>query len=390
MAPADPDRSPPSASGFADAGMERVAAIAWDGSAPVIVDQRQLPERLVRWRLASVEDVVEAIRVLAVRGAPAIGVTGAYGVVLGLDLAKPRNSAEARSTLDRLDARIGGARPTAVNLPAATARVRAAALQAGDDPAAIRAAALVEARSIHEEDAAASTAIGEHARRLLAGRRRILTHCNTGRLATAGDGTALGIIYALAAAGELDEVIACEARPLLQGARLTSWELNAADVPNRLIVDAAAGAAMAGGLVEAVIVGCDRVAANGDTANKIGTYALAVLARHHRIPFYVAGPLSSFDPAVAHGGEIPIEERDADEVRAFGGRPTAPAGTAVWNPAFDVTPAELVDAFVTELGVLEPPYDQSIAAALDGRRPAQRIEPSAPELGAVHVAGVSL
>ncbi len=271
-----------------------IASVRWDGGAPVIIDQRHLPQALVHWRLATVDDVVAAIRALAVRGAPAIGIAGAYGMVVGLDEGLP---------LDHLVDRVGGARPTAVNLSWAVRRVADAARAAGQDPRAQRAAALDEAVAIQEEDRLACAAIGEHGRRLLEGRRRILTHCNTGRLATGGDGTALAAIYAKHAAAELDEVLATEARPLLQGGRLTAWELAAAGVPHRLIVDAAAGPAMATGLVDAVIVGCDRVAANGDTANKIGTYSLAVLARRHGIPFYVAGPRSSFDrlPPPARG-----------------------------------------------------------------------------------------
>ena len=335
--------------------VQPIASVRWDGGAPVIIDQRRLPQALVHWRLATVDDVVTAIRSLAVRGAPAIGIAGAYGMVVGLD--------EGLS-LDDLVERIGGARPTAVNLSWAVRRVAGAARAAGPEPGAHRAAALDEAIAIQEEDRLACAAIGEHGRRLLEGRRRILTHCNTGRLATGGYGTALAAIYAKHAAGELDEVLATEARPLLQGGRLTAWELAAAGVPNRLIVDAAAGPAMASGLVDAVIVGCDRVAANGDTANKIGTYALAVLARHHGIPFYVAGPRSSFDPATPTGEGILVEERAADEVRGFGGQSVAPPGTGVWNPAFDVTPANLIDAFVTDIGVIEPPYERTIREAL--------------------------
>ena len=210
--------------------------------------------------------------------------------------------------------------------------------------------------------------MGRHGRSELAGRTRLLTHCNTGRLATGGDGTALGVVYAKHAAGELDEVVACEARPLLQGGRLTAWELGRSGIPHRLIVDDAAGAAMAAGMVDAVIVGCDRVAANGDTANKIGTYALAVLASHHGLPFYVAGPLMTFDAATLDGSHVIIEERSAAEVRGFGAAVTAPGGTRVWNPAFDVTPAALITGFITEVGVLRAPYPEAIAAALAGRR----------------------
>jgi methylthioribose-1-phosphate isomerase len=341
-----------------------VAAVRWADGGPVIIDQRLLPGEVREWRLASVDELIEAIRQLAVRGAPAIGIAAAYGIPLGLAEAAPRDAADARAAVDRLVALIGAARPTAVNLTAALERVRAAVRRAPDDVPAIEAAALTEAQAIHEDDRRSCAAIGRAGRAYLAGRRRVMTHCNAGRLATGGDGTALGVVYAMHDAGELDEVIACEARPLLQGARLTAWELAASGVPHRLIADAAAGGAIASGMVEAVIVGCDRVAANGDTANKVGTYSLAVLAARHGIPFIVAGPLTTFDASTATGAGIVVEERSADEVRGFGGRQTAPPGAPAWNPAFDVTPAELVTAFVTDVGVLEPPFDASIADAI--------------------------
>jgi methylthioribose-1-phosphate isomerase len=352
-----------------------VAAVRWENGAPVIIDQRLLPGEVREWRLATVDELIEAIRELAVRGAPAIGIAAGYGIPLGLAEAALRDPAAARAEVDRLVGRIGAARPTAVNLSAALERVRAAVARAGDDVDAMRRAALEEAQAIHDEDRLACAAIGQVGRAYLAGRRRIMTHCNTGRLATGGDGTALSVVYALHAAGELDEVIACEARPLLQGSRLTAWELAASGVPHRLIADVAAGSAIASGLVEAVIVGCDRVAANGDTANKVGTYGLAVLAARHGIPMLVAGPLSTFDPGTPTGAEIVVEERSADEVRGFGGRLTAPPGAPVWNPAFDVTPAELITAFVTEAGILEPPFEASIANALAGQP--MRAAPSA-------------
>jgi methylthioribose-1-phosphate isomerase len=341
-----------------------VAAVTWDGGAPVIIDQRRLPDALVHWRLDTVDAVVEAIRTLAVRGAPAIGLTGAYGMVVGLDEAGVATL--DRDASDRLLAElgrtIGEARPTAVNLSSAVRRVRVAATGAVDGVAA-RAAALRSAQDQHAEDAAACAAIGRHGRMALAGARRILTHCNTGRLATGGEGTALAVVYAKHAAGELDEVLACEARPLLQGGRLTAWELDQAGVPHRLIVDGAAGAAMAAGMVDAVIVGCDRVAADGDTANKIGTYSLAVLAARHGIPFWVAGPRSTLDPATPDGAAIVVEERDGREVRGFRDLAWAPAGSNAWNPAFDVTPAELITGFITDAGVLRPPFGPAIAAA---------------------------
>lgn len=346
-------------------GGSAVTSVRWEDGEIVAIDQRRLPGELVERRLRNVADVMEAIGTLAVRGAPVIGITGAYGMVLGLDEAGPTTATEALAALTRLERAISAVRPTAVNLAGALARVRAAADSSAAATAAdVRAAVLAEAVALHEADRAATVAIGEHGRHLLAGRRRILTHCNTGRLATAGDGTALGVIYALDRAGEAPQVLVTESRPLLQGSRLTAWELQAAGIEARLIVDAAAGAAMAGGLVDVVVVGCDRVAANGDTANKIGTYSLAVLARHHGIPFYVAGPLSSFDGSTPDGAGIVIEERAADEVLRFGVALTAPTDATAWNPAFDVTPANLINAFVTEVGVLHPPFAAAIGAVL--------------------------
>jgi methylthioribose-1-phosphate isomerase len=311
-------------------------AVAWTGEAIEIIDQTLLPaeERVIR--LTTPDEVIDAIRRLAVRGAPAIGVTGALGVLLtGGD----RAAAE----------RIASARPTAVNLRWAVERVLAS-----DDWAA-------EALAILDEDIQACRAIGEHGRLELPGASRILTVCNAGRLATAGWGTALGVVYAKAEAGEPVEVFACETRPLLQGARLTAWELADAGIPVTVLADGAAPALLARGGVDAVIVGCDRVAANGDVANKIGTYALAIAAHHHGVPFYVAGPRSTLDPATPTGAEIEIEQRDGGEVRGVAGLDVT---IAVWNPAFDVTPAELITGLITDAGVLRAPYGPAIAGAL--------------------------
>ncbi len=311
-------------------------AVTWTGDAIEIIDQTLLPAEVRVLRLETPDDVIDAIKRLAVRGAPAIGVTGALGVVLARG---DRAAAE----------RIASARPTAVNLRWAVARVLAA-----EDAEA-------EAVQVLEEDVEACRAIGEHGREELAGARRILTLCNTGRLATAGRGTALGVIYSKAEAGEPVEVFACETRPLLQGARLTAWELDDAGIPVTVLTDGAAPTLLARGGIDAVIVGCDRVAANGDTANKIGTYALAVAARHHGVPFYVAGPRSTLDLATPTGADIEIEERDGDEIRLVAGLTTR---TDVWNPAFDITPAELITAIITDAGVLRAPYGPAIAEAL--------------------------
>jgi methylthioribose-1-phosphate isomerase len=344
------------------------SAVDWRDGRLEIVDQTLLPGRLVVLRPSTVAEVVDALGRLAVRGAPAIGVAGAFGVVLGLAEAGPPRPgpdglAAARADLRRAAAALEVARPTAVNLRWAVRRVVAAADRAGD-AAELRRLALEEAVRVLEEDRAACARIAEAGRAELAARHRLLTHCNTGRLATAGLGTALGVVYAKAAAGEPVQVLASETRPLLQGARLTAWELVNAGIPVTLVADTAAGAAMAGGLVDAVLVGCDRVAGNGDTANKIGTYPLAVLAGANRIPFYVVGPLSSFDPGTADGAGIAIEQRPAAEVSTLAGTRVAPEAAGIWNPAFDVTPASLITAFITDAGVLRPPFAASIAAAL--------------------------
>jgi methylthioribose-1-phosphate isomerase len=347
------------------------SAVGWRDGRLEIVDQTLLPERLVVRQLTTVAEVVDALGRLAVRGAPAIGVAGAFGVVLGLAEAGPPQPgpaglAAAMADLERAVVTLEVARPTAVNLRWAVRRVAAAAAGAAD-AAELRRLALAEALAVLEEDRAACARMAEAGRVELGARHRLLTHCNTGRLATAGLGTALGVVYAKAAAAEPVQVLAAETRPLLQGARLTAWELVSAGIPVTVVADTAAGAAMAGGLVDAVLVGCDRVAANGDTANKIGTYSLAVLARANQLPFYVVGPLSSFDPGAASGADIEIEQRPAAEVATIAGRQVAPGAAGVWNPAFDVTPAALVTAFITDAGVLRPPFEGSIANALAGR-----------------------
>jgi len=346
------------------------SAVAWRDGRLEIVDQTLLPGRFVVRELGSVAEVVDALVRLAVRGAPAIGVAGAFGVVLGLAEAGPprpgpEGLAAATGQLARVAATLEAARPTAVNLGWAVRRVAAAAAGAAD-AAELSRLALAEATAVLAEDRAACARMAEAGRAELAASSRLLTHCNTGRLATAGLGTALGVVYAKAAAGEPVQVLASETRPLLQGARLTAWELVNAGIPVTVVADTAAGAAMAGGLVDAVLVGCDRVAANGDTANKIGTYSLAVLAQANQLPFYVVGPLSSFDPDAASGAGIEIEQRPAAEVSTIAGRQVAPEAAGVWNPAFDVTPAALVTAFITDAGVLRPPFERSIAAALAG------------------------
>jgi len=294
--------------------------------------------------------VAEAIRRLAIRGAPLIGVAAAYGLALEL--------AGDVASLDRACALLRSARPTAVNLAWAVDRVRARVL--AGTPADAASTALAEARAIEQEEEAASEAIAARGADLLAGTRTILTHCNTGALAAPGRGTALAVVAELARRGGLERVLATESRPLLQGARLTAYELAHLGIPYDLIVDAAGPALIACGDVEAAIVGCDRVAANGDVANKIGTYALALAAQAAGIPFVVAGPTSSIDANCPSGAAIVVEQRDPDEVRAALGRPLTLPEAHVLNPAFDVTPAELVTALVTERGVISPPTAASL------------------------------
>ncbi|MFZ4185488.1 S-methyl-5-thioribose-1-phosphate isomerase [Streptomyces pseudogriseolus] len=327
-------------------------SLRWTEEGISVVDQRALPHEVRRLRLRTVDEVIDAIRSLAVRGAPAIGLTGALGVALSV-----RRNTAADGSVDeaavRADAeRIATARPTAVHLTWAVARVLE---RLPDGPDAVLGTAL---RMI-DEDVTANRGAALAAAELVAGLvpdrpLRLLTHCNTGRLATAAGGTALGTVLELAARGRVAEVLVDETRPLLQGARLTAWELGEAGVPYRLCPDSAAAAAMARSMVDCVLVGADRVAANGDTANKIGTYALAVAAARHGIPFVVVAPESSWDPTLPDGTGIVIEERDADEVTSVAGVRVAPEGATVFNPAFDVTPAELITAVVSEARVLRP------------------------------------
>jgi methylthioribose-1-phosphate isomerase len=333
-------------------------ALRWDGRRLAILDQTRLPGAEVWLALEGAADTAQAIRRLAVRGAPLIGIAAAYG--LAMEVAR-MPSPPTPGTLESGWELLRSARPTAVNLAYAVDRVRAAALAAG--PTTMAAAAREEAERIHAEEDAASAAIAGHGADLLAGARRIATHCNTGALAAGGRGTALAVILELHERGAV-HVLAGETRPLLQGARLTVWELARAGVEHALVIDGAMAGLIARGEVDAVIVGCDRVAANGDTANKVGTYGLALAARAAGIPFVVAGPTSTIDRELADGSGIAIEERDADEVRSMAGAASTLPGTPVRNPAFDVTPAELISALVTEHGVAEPPSARAIAALL--------------------------
>jgi len=333
-------------------------AVRWDGRRLAVLDQTLLPHD-ERWlALEGAADTAAAIRRLAVRGAPNIGVAAAYGLAMELAARPSLGALEEASEL------LAAARPTAVNLAWAVRRVRAAALRAG--PSTLASTARAEAQRIQAEDEAASAAMAAHGADLLAGARTLLTHCNTGALAAGGRGTALAVVAELAERHEGVRVLACETRPLLQGARLTAWELDRLGIPFELIVDGAAAGLLRRGSADAVVVGCDRVAANGDVANKVGTYAHALAARAAGVPFVVAGPTSTIDPATADGDAIAIEERDGDEVLAFGAARPAPGGAAARNPAFDVTPAELVTALVTERGVAAPVHAGTVGRLLDG------------------------
>jgi methylthioribose-1-phosphate isomerase len=324
--------------------------VEWRRGKVRLIDQRALPARLRFLECESAAEVVDAIRTLAVRGAPAIGATGAFGVALAA------RDATRTATVRAAARRLAAARPTAVNLAWGVDRALTAWELGG------AAAALAVAEEIAAADVAANMALGAAGTELVPAGARVLTHCNTGSLAAVGYGTALGVVRAAAEQGLRPHVWVDETRPVLQGARLTAWELDRLGIAHALLVDGAAGSLMAGGEVDLVIVGADRVAANGDVANKIGTYSLAVLARHHGVPFYVAAPTSTVDLATRSGADIPVEQRPADEVRRVGGVAVAPVRTPVANPAFDITPAGLVTAIVTEHGIARPPYRRSLAA----------------------------
>lgn len=332
------------------------AELGDDGTTIFVLDQRELPDREVYLRVTDLAGAASAIRDMAVRGAPAIGITAAYGMTLAAHAARGEKAAGYRSAMEEAGATLEATRPTAVNLAWAVRRCLDLVGEHAEEPGEARHGALAElARSIHRDDVAACRAMGEVGAGVLPeGAHRILTHCNAGALATGGFGTALGVIRAAAVARSGVEVLATETRPYWQGARLTAWELSRDAVPVRVITDNMVGHCMARGMVEAVVVGADRIAANGDVANKIGTYAIALLARAHDVPFYVAAPWSTVDLATPNGAAIPIEERAALEVTHARGHRVVPDGVGVYNPAFDVTPADLVAAIITERGAFAP------------------------------------
>ncbi len=332
-----------------------------------LIDQTCLPGDLVIRDCRTVADVEQAICTLVVRGAPAIGIAAAYGVCLGLQAVELPSRAALFAQLDQVISQLAATRPTAVNLTWALERLRQAALAlpSASDPQAIRQHLLAEARAIHDEDRRMCHAIGAYGAPLLAGLDGVLTHCNAGGLATAEFGTALAVIFATQRTQPKLRVFVDETRPLLQGSRLTAWELRQQGVDTTVICDSAAAHVMQAGLVQAVVTGADRIAANGDAANKIGTYGLAVAAAAHDIPFYIAAPSSTFDRSLSTGDQIPIEERAAAEVVGGWGRPTAPKDVAVYNPAFDVTPARLIRAIICEQGVIQPVTTAAIEQMFD-------------------------
>ena len=343
-----------------DAGRPKLAApLRSEDGVLWILDQRRLPHEEIWLRCESVAEVAEAIRTLAVRGAPAIGLAAAYGLALAIE-GSERCGEEAAIRVHEAARELRATRPTAVDLGWALDRGLALVERAGG--ADLGDLLADSANALARERARADRTLSELGAGRFGERERVLTHCNTGALATGGYGTALGVLRAAWERGALEQVWVGETRPLLQGARLTTWELARAGIPHRLVADSAAGSLMARGLVDRVIVGADRVAANGDVANKVGTYALAVLADRHGIPFDVAVPTSTLDPGTPDGAAIPIEERSGIEVTEVVGHAVAPAGTDAANPAFDVTPAGLVSAIVTEAGVLEPPLAAAIAS----------------------------
>jgi len=337
--------------------------ITFHDGAIELIDQTLLPHEVVMLTIRDYRELADAIREMRVRGAPAIGIAAAYGVALGIQALT--DGAVLDEHFKKVIEELTGTRPTARNLFWALERMAQVFRENRDTGLEfLKETLLDEAKRIHEEDIEANKRIGSYGAKLIPDKATILTHCNAGALATGGYGTALGIVRAAWEAGKLKKVLVDETRPRLQGARLTAWELKQEGIPFELITDSMAGSFMACGEVDAVVVGADRIARNGDTANKIGTYPLAVLAHHHQVPFYVAAPTSTIDPTIKNGSQIPIEERDPSEVTQMRGVRIAPEGVNVRNPAFDVTPAGLITAIVTEQGVLRPPLSEAIKNVL--------------------------
>ncbi|MCH7989308.1 MAG: S-methyl-5-thioribose-1-phosphate isomerase [Planctomycetes bacterium] len=351
-----------------DSTATQPATLTWVGDVSGrlrMIDQTLLPVEFKEIDCETLEQVWEAIKSLRVRGAPAIGVTAAYGVVIGLQNSLDGDQAQFDRQLQKVTDYLATSRPTAVNLFWALERMKQVAASSPDASSRERLQSLLqEAQTIEAEDREMCAAIGRVGAELLSDGQGVLTHCNAGSLATAGDGTALSVFFAAVAQGKNIHVYADETRPLLQGARLTSWELKQRNIPVTLICDSMAGWVMKEKRVQAVVTGADRIAANGDAANKIGTYSVAVLAKSHNIPFYIAAPSSTFDLSLSSGEEIPIEQRDPREVTHGFGKQTAPDDIDVYNPAFDVTPAEYIDAIITERGLIRPVTTEKVKEVL--------------------------
>ena len=345
--------------------------IAREGDIVVMIDQRKLPAEEVYVRCKSAAEVARAIKTMVIRGAPAIGVAAAMGIAVGMRKSKATGTQKFAAEFHKICELMAATRPTAVNLFWAIERMKRAfadSAQAGASVEQIKDRLDAEAQAIHDEDVANCRALGAFGADVVPPDARVLTHCNAGALATAGYGTALGVIRGAVEQGKRIAVFADETRPFLQGARLTAWELVRDGIDTTIITDSMTAALMRQGKVDLVVVGADRIAANGDTANKIGTYGVAVLAREHNIPFYVAAPLSTIDLDTPDGDHIPIEERSAREVTHVGGAQMAPEGARVWNPAFDVTPHMLIAGIITERGIFRPPYAESLRRAFEGEK----------------------
>ncbi len=342
--------------------------IDWQDDTIVMVDQRKLPAQEIYVRCRTAQEVAKAIRTMIIRGAPAIGVAAAMGIALGVKRSKVKGTTQLAVEFQKICELMAATRPTAVNLFWAITRMKRAfaeGAQAGESPDEIAVRLEREARAIHDEDVASCRAMGMHGATVVPDRARVLTHCNAGALATAGYGSALGVIRAAVELGKKIAVYADETRPFLQGARLTAWELVREGIETTVITESMAGPIMRAGEIDMVVVGADRIAANGDTANKIGTYTVAVLAREHNIPFYVAAPVSTIDLATPDGDHIPIEERDQREVSHIGSSRLTPEGARIRNPAFDVTPNRYITGIITERGICHPPFTESLKALGD-------------------------
>jgi methylthioribose-1-phosphate isomerase len=346
--------------------------IEWTDDGVVMLDQLQLPTREVRVTLTTYEQVADAIRRMVIRGAPAIGVAAAMGIALGIKTSEAKDLPALEKELDHICDLMAKTRPTAVNLFWAIQQMRQtfAANAAGGDIARVKRALVEEAKRIHADDIARCQAIGRHGAALVPAEAQVMTQCNAGALATGGYGTVLGVVRAAVAEGKNVRVLAPETRPYLQGARLTTWELQKDGIPTTLITDNMVGHILKTEKVDCVIVGADRIAANGDTANKIGTYTMGVMAREHGVPFYVAAPFSSIDLSLPSGDQIPIEERSSEEVVRIGDTRIAPEDIPARHPAFDVTPARLITAIITERGIAHPPYENTLKRLAEASVPA--------------------